>query len=371
VLLLWLAGCSSSATSLQVSIELRPGVVARQLDLRVEVAELGISVEKPLPAALLPGAVSIRLPDQSADVQVTLTGTDALGASLSATRTVRSQPGREVALTFVLGDPQAPGDMAGGADAGADDGAMPADLAGADLAGADLTGPVDLRMPDMTTAAGDMTMGPPITFRSGIGSDHSNSQSHSMTRPSPVMAGDILIAGISLGYTGSTNANLTPPAGWTFIRRVDQTEAMGLYFFWKLATASEPATYTWMSDQSVHGPSFMVAYYNVHPTSPVVIDQGADRDVSQKTYVAPSITPGIGNTVVLVTFTGHSDSGTGTWSTPASTTARVQKDDSYTRTILVTEYRPTSGGATPAFSSTQTLTQSFALVHALALRPAP
>ena len=89
-----------------------------------------------------------------------------------------------------------------------------------------------------------------------------------LARPAGVAANDILIA--SIGVTPSA-AVLTPPAGWTLIRRTNNAgpTSNALAVYWKLATGAEPASYAW----TVAGGSYTVggiqAFYGVDTAAPI------------------------------------------------------------------------------------------------------
>src|SRR5882672_11583107 len=65
-----------------------------------------------------------------------------------------------------------------------------------------------------------------------------------ITKPSGVAANDVLIA--SIGLTPSS-ATLTPPSGWTLVRRTNNAgpTSNSLAVYSKVAGGSEPASYAW------------------------------------------------------------------------------------------------------------------------------
>jgi hypothetical protein len=353
--LVLVAGCNAAGTYIWVSIEAGPGVVARALDLRAEIPERGTSVARPLPneggQVALPGYVVLELPDVSMDVIVTLSGSDPSGASLSASRTVHSQRGERVDLVLRLEGSAPPPDLSAN------------DLSNADLSGADLSTPPDLiSPPDLTSV--------PIVFRSAAGSDLSGGDTHVLTRPTPVMQDDLLIASLAIGYSGDPNPTITPPAGWVLIRRIERPDSLAFVFYGHFATNNEPASYTFTNNGRPHGVGTIVAYSGVSKTMPVVIDQGQLIDNSASQYSTPSISPNVANTMLVATFTGYADAGAGTWSIPPGMTARVLKDDGRNRSTRVFEMLTSATGPTGMFTSTANPSQDWAATHLLALRPA-
>ncbi len=62
--------------------------------------------------------------------------------------------------------------------------------------------------------------------------------------PASTASGDLLIAAITLnGNVTIPNAGV--PSGWTRIRVAPNSTNMAVVTYWKIATGSEPANYTW------------------------------------------------------------------------------------------------------------------------------
>jgi hypothetical protein len=114
-----------------------------------------------------------------------------------------------------------------------------------------------------------------------------------ITKPSAVAANDVLIA--SIGVTPST-VTIAAPAGWTLIRRVDNAgpTANTLAVYYKVATASEPASYAW----GVSGSSFSVggvqAFTGVDTAAPIDAENGQPT-ASATTHATPSVSTGMAN----------------------------------------------------------------------------
>jgi len=73
-----------------------------------------------------------------------------------------------------------------------------------------------------------------------------------ITKPAGVAQNDVLIASISVG---PSTATITPPAGWTLVRRTDQATGTSnsLAVYKLLAGAAEPASYDWTFSPSNTG----------------------------------------------------------------------------------------------------------------------
>jgi hypothetical protein len=210
----------------------------------------------------------------------------------------------------------------------------------------------------------------PIAFRSAASNDLMGSNTHVLTRPTGVQDRDVLIAMLAIGYSGDPNPMITPPAGWSPIRRIDRTDSVAFAFYWRRATASEPPNYSFGTNNQVHGVGLVLAYSGVDLTAPVVIDSGQLVPSSASQYSTTSITPGVDNTMLVATFTGYSDLGFGGWMPPAGTSGRVMQNDNSKRSAAVFDRLATSQGASGAFTSSVGPEQNYALVHVMALRPA-
>ena len=109
-----------------------------------------------------------------------------------------------------------------------------------------------------------------------------------ITKPAGVVANDVLIA--SVGVTPSSTT-ITPPAGWTLVRRIDNAGATSnsLAVYYKVAGGSEPASYDW----GVSGVAFAVggiqAFSGVDTADPIDIENG-QATPSATGHAAPSVT---------------------------------------------------------------------------------
>src|SRR5437763_10414789 len=144
-----------------------------------------------------------------------------------------------------------------------------------------------------------------------------NQTTLTLTKPTNATAGDVLLAG--LAYAGNVTIS-TVPAGWTLIQRRVNTNAAAPVThvtYWKVATASEPASYTWTASSNVRSVGGITAYANIDPNSP--IDAFASTPASDgtqaasATLTAPSLTTTAANDVVVVLFaiTGNNSITTG------------------------------------------------------------
>ncbi|MDH3539577.1 MAG: right-handed parallel beta-helix repeat-containing protein, partial [Acidimicrobiia bacterium] len=181
------------------------------------------------------------------------------------------------------------------------------DSSNATSAGADETfatpGPTGTRVATVGTdghwaaALVALTPSPPSpTFRSvGTGSAQ-NTTSITINTPPGVVAGDVMIAQVTAHEKWD---EVTPPAGWTFIRSdrsVGQEVSQGLW--WKVASGSEPPSYTWTIDKNATMSGSISAYTGVDTSNP--IDAHGGQINSNTTAVqAPSITTRTQSTLLV------------------------------------------------------------------------
>jgi hypothetical protein len=153
---------------------------------------------------------------------------------------------------------------------------------------------------------------------SGLGS--SGTTSVTMTAPAGLTTGDVMIALVAQHIDemeGST------PSGWTQLQAQGDGSTIGAAVYYRVATSSDVAgttTYTWTFDESARSAGLIVAFRGVSSTTPVVAS-GASANAASSTYTAPSITPGVPNTMLVALFA--SDYGNSTIASPAGTTAAV------------------------------------------------
>lgn len=140
----------------------------------------------------------------------------------------------------------------------------------------------------------------------GIGSKANTTSSTTITIPrsTSVVAGDFMIAQVALRPNSPT---ITPPSGWTFIRRDNSsTNRITTALYYKFATASEPTSYTWTFSTSLITSGGIVAYRGVDATTPIDVHSGR-VNASGCTLTANSVTTTQANDM-LVFIGGFDDS---------------------------------------------------------------
>jgi MSHA biogenesis protein MshQ len=147
----------------------------------------------------------------------------------------------------------------------------------------------------------------------------SSVSSITITAPVGLATGDVLIAmvGQSVGVLPIVK---TVPAGWTLVLEVDDTQSSGVSVYSRVTTSADVSgttTYTWTFKASALSGGEMLDFRGVLSTSAVIASASTVNGFSVD-YTAPSITPGIPNTELVVLFAA--DNGGGGMNAPAAMT---------------------------------------------------
>ncbi|MDZ7654082.1 MAG: LamG domain-containing protein [Burkholderiaceae bacterium] len=106
----------------------------------------------------------------------------------------------------------------------------------------------------------------------------------------------MLVAVVS--FRGGTNNGVgSVPSGWTQVTAVNDSTQLGLRIYVKVA-ASEPASYSWSLSSSSRAAVAILAYRGVDTSNPV-ITSAAQVNGSSTSSTAPSITPGVANSMLV------------------------------------------------------------------------
>jgi len=169
----------------------------------------------------------------------------------------------------------------------------------------------------------------PITFVSAspLEANWSETSTLSVTTPSGVVAGDVMIANIASSTTG---AAVTAPAGWTLIRSAASTNGGNgirhASYYRVVTSAAEPASYVWNVGAVRSNSGSITAWRGVDTTTP--IDASAQQLLGSNgaTETAPTVTTTQANGVVLRAYAHRGPSNNPpamTLTTPTSNTLRA------------------------------------------------
>jgi hypothetical protein len=202
-----------------------------------------------------------------------------------------------------------------------------------------------------------------ITFRAAA-SANGTTGNLTIAKPTGTVEDDVMVAAI--GVRPDT-ATITPPTGWTLVRRIDNTStnANSLAVYRKNAGGSEPANYTWTLGSPTGSAGGIQTFVGVDLTTPVDIENG-QTTASALTHATPDVTTTVGETMLV---TAHSFSSTATWTPPGGMTEGF--DDTGGAQATEGAYvLQASAGATGAKTATASADADVGNAHILALTPA-
>ncbi len=218
--------------------------------------------------------------------------------------------------------------------------------------------------------------------------------------PAGTQAGDVMVATIATRPANSNPTNIAAkticePAGWTLVRDTINNNGGGtgggglrLTTYVRVATASEPASYSWYAQLNnpstspatvfVSGAGGIASYSGVDNVAPVNVEAG-NFTASSLNHTGNSITTTVTNTMLVAS---HAYLSSDTWvnNQPASMTERVDRaspiappgNDVGITMRLSDEPRPgagATGNRTAVGTGLAAADQGIA--HMMALRPAP
>ena len=190
-----------------------------------------------------------------------------------------------------------------------------------------------------------------------------------ITKPSGTATNDVLVA--SIAVTPSSVA-ITPPAGWTLIRRLDTAgpTSNSLAVYYRVAIAGEPASYAW----GVSGASFAVGgvqgFTGIDTASPINVENGQSTP-SATTHAAPAVTSDVANTMLVAS---HAFASSRTWTPPSGMSESFDRPSgANSATGLSVEgsrVLMATAGSSGTKSATAAGNADAGNAHLLALRPA-
>ncbi len=187
--------------------------------------------------------------------------------------------------------------------------------------------------------------------------------------PPGTTTNDAMVASIAIRPSA---AAITPPAGWALVRRMDNGASNSLAIYGKVATASEPASYSWTFSASTGSAGGIRSFSGVDMTAPIDIENGVST-ASALNHAAPSVTTTSTNDMIV---TSHGFASSATWTTPAGMTeafdvASNAVPDGFGISVAGSHAVQAAAGATGAKTATASNDADTGNTHTLALRAAP
>ena len=141
-----------------------------------------------------------------------------------------------------------------------------------------------------------------------------------VTRPAGTAEDDTMIASVAVS---PSTIGVSAPSGWTLIRQTTQSTGTTstLLTYYKIATSSEPANYTWSLSGGIHGGAVAaIASFSGADTSIPVESETGSATANATSHAATGLTTTQANSM-LVTI--HEYASASTWSPPAGMTEAV------------------------------------------------
>jgi hypothetical protein len=210
-----------------------------------------------------------------------------------------------------------------------------------------------------------------IAFRSASsGSAGSGVLTLSIGKPAGTVQGDVMVASIAVR---PETATITPPSGWTLVRRLDNASSVAnsLAVYYKVAGASEPSSYSWSLSTSTGSAGGIAAFSGVDTSNPIDIENGQNTP-SGLSHATPSISTTVADAMLVASF-GFSSSAT--WTPPTGMTeaydaASATVPNGAGEAVTAAYATQASAGATGTKTATASNDADVGNAHLLALRPA-
>ena len=180
-----------------------------------------------------------------------------------------------------------------------------------------------------------------------------------INKPTGVAQGDVMLATVTVTGTGAP----TTPSGWTVAKSTSGT-ALRQATYYKVAGASEPASYSWALGSSRAASGGIVDYSGVNQTAPV--DATTSASGASGNAVAASITTSAANDQVLAAVSFATST---TVTADVTTTERYDSSSSST-TGEAADFAQATAGATSAKTATPAASGSAWIAATIALRDA-
>jgi outer membrane protein assembly factor BamB len=210
-----------------------------------------------------------------------------------------------------------------------------------------------------------------VAFRAASSKDQNGSASTIvLNKPTGTIKGDVLVAMIAVR---PYNATITAPTGFTLLNRQNNNNGNdnALAVYWKIATSSEPTTYTWSFSANTGNAGGLMAFSGVDNAAPINASAGSITTATTTTFSAPSVTPTVTNTMIV---TAHEYSSSDRWTKPAGMTealdvASLPVADSLGISLLGSYKIQATATATGALTATAASNADTGAAVTLALKP--
>jgi phosphodiesterase/alkaline phosphatase D-like protein len=189
--------------------------------------------------------------------------------------------------------------------------------------------------------------------------------------PAGTQPGDLLVASLGFGKSGSTSQpTLTPPAGWTLVSRTNQGTEGTLAVYRHVFAAGE-TTYAWTTNVSVGGSVFLAAFGGVDTSNPIDVSAGQVTTKRGTAISTPSVTTSAANAMLVAGYFSYVSNGKSTsWAPPAGMTEIGDASNGGSRAGSLDYGAQATAGASGTKTATASTAQDYAVAVLTALRAA-
>ena len=187
-----------------------------------------------------------------------------------------------------------------------------------------------------------------------------------VNRPAGIAVGDLMLASVSCRGNAT---GITAPAGWTLIRRDNETTHHSAAQYYRHYVSGDAASFTWTLGTNVRHAAGIAAYSDVSSDQPIDVDAGQTNSTASTTMAGPSLTTNF-NDEMLVAFAVSEASGQ-TITDPTGYTSRYTVSAGGGAnagcTLSVSDKPFATAGSTGTISATQSSSRDSTVQH-IALR---
>ena len=169
----------------------------------------------------------------------------------------------------------------------------------------------------------ESALGGDITYISEAEASATSGTSAQISKPTNTIENDFMIAllvsTISSDTDGSTMSST--PSGWTNEYDYTQSATSGqhVYIYWKIASSSEPSSYTWTWTSSCGWVAQITTFKGVDTGSPIQVEGGVNQE-SSSSPMSPSITTTEDNSMIWLYDVSDDDDVPASGGAPSGTT---------------------------------------------------
>ena len=147
--------------------------------------------------------------------------------------------------------------------------------------------------------------------------------------PAGTIATDVMVASIGIAWSGAVAPVVTPPAGWTLVRQVDNNNPTpnSLVVLRKTAAVGEPTIYEFGVTNAAYVVGGIQTFYNVDNTTPVDVENG-QITASATTHGTPIVNTTVNNTALV---TSHTYASSRTWTPPVASGGDLVMNEAFDR----------------------------------------